>query len=194
MEVPLFVSSGKRAVAVLSPYQERLIYEHLNSDYKIRTRLLLHTGMRIAEAKWLDQHRDCFRKDNGIILLPKVEEIGKKACKITNRTVLLSYAGVKSIEDFFEKNVHFPSYQAMERALKLAATESNIDPKYINPKMYRKTMISWLMACYPEKEAFITNSAGHTIVTMRGHYLGSGFKKDDLKEIKAIFEGWGEAR
>ena len=190
----MFVSSGKRAVAILSPYQERLIYENLNSDYKIRTRFLLHTGMRIAEAKWVDQHRECFRKANGIILLPKVEEIGKKQCKITNRTVLLSHSGILAVEDLFEKNVHFPSYQAMEQALKLAASESNIDKKYINPKMYRKTMISWLMACYPEKEALITLSAGHTIVTMRGHYLGAGFTKEDKKGILQMFEGWGEAR
>ena len=194
MEIPLFVSSGKRAVAILSPYQERLIYEHLNSDYKIRTRFLLHTGMRIAEAKWVDHHRDCFRKANGIILLPKVEEIGKKQCKITNRAVLLSHAGILAVEDFFDKNVHFPSYQAMEQALKLAATEANIDKTYINPKMYRKTLISLLMACYPEKEAAIAASCGHTIVTMRGHYLGAGFTKEDKKEIQSLFWDWGDAR
>lgn len=194
MDTPLYVSSGKRAVAILSPFQERLIYEKLNAEYKIRVRFLLHTQMRISEAMWVDTHRDCFRKDNGIILLPKVEEIGKKQCKITNRTVLLSYAGVKAVEDFFEKNVHFPSYQAMEEALRLAARESNIDPRYITTKMYRKTAISWLMACWPEKEAFISASAGHTFVTMRGHYLGSGFKKDDIKEAREIYAGFGEAR
>lgn len=194
MDTPLFVSSGKRAVAILSPFQERLIYEKLNADYKIRVRFLLHTQMRVAEAKWVDTHRECFRKDNGIILLPKTEGLGKKQCRITNRTVNLSYAGVKAVEDFFEKNVHFPSYQAMESALKLAAKEANIDPRFINPKMYRKTAISWLMSCWPEKEAAICGSAGHTFVTMRGHYLGSGFRKDDIKEMKEIFAEWGEAR
>lgn len=194
MQVPLYVSSGKRNVAVLSPFQERLIYEHLNADYKIRVRFLLHTQMRISEARWVDTHRDSFRKDNGIILLPNVEEIGKDRATIKNRAVLLSYEGVKAVEDFFNKNVHLPSYQAMEAALKLAAKESDIDPRYIVPKMYRKTGISLLMSCWPEKEAFITQSAGHTFVTMRGHYLGSGFKKDDIKEAKEMFAGWGEAR
>lgn len=194
MDIPLFVSSGKRAVAILSPLQERLIYEHLNSDYKMRARFLLHTQMRISEAIWVNTHRECFRKDNGIILLPKVQEIGKHQCRITNRTVLLSHNGVKAVEEFFEKNVGFPSYTAMENALKRAAKEANIDPRYINPKMYRKTAISLLMACWPEKEAFITASAGHTFVTMRGHYLGSGFRKDDIKEARELFEGFGEAR
>lgn len=194
MQVPLYVSSGKRNVAILSPFQERLIYEHLNADYKIRVRFLLHTQMRISEAKWINAHREHFRKENGIILLPKVEAIGKKRATISNRTVHLSNEGIKAVEDLFEKNVGFPSYQAMEHALKLAAKESDIDPRYINPKMYRKTAISWLMSCWPEKEAFITASTGHTIVTMRGHYLGSGFKKDDQKEMRERFAGWGEAR
>jgi len=194
MQIPLYVSSGKRNVAVLSPYQERLIYEHLNADYKIRVRFLLHTQMRISEARWVDTHRECFRKENGIILLPKVLEIGKKRATISNRTVLLSHAGVKAVEDFFEKNVHLPSYQAMEMALKLAAKESDIDPRYVTPKMYRKTAISLLITCWPEKEAIICSSAGHTFVTMRGHYLGAGFRKEDQKEARELFDGFGEAR
>jgi integrase len=150
--------------------------------------------MRISEARWVDTHRECFRKENGIILLPKVMEIGKKRATISNRTVLLSHAGVKAVEDFFEKNVHFPSYQAMETALKLAAKESDIDPKYITSKMYRKTAISLLITCWPEKESIICGSAGHTFVTMRGHYLGAGFRKEDQREARELFDGFGEAR
>ena len=121
MIVPLYVSSENRKVAVLTPREVRILEEYMNADYKIRTRFLLHTAMRIAEAKYVDLNRNAFRKENGAIFLPKVKGLGKKKCTISNRTVLLSHVGVSAVEDFFDKNVHLPSYQAMEQALKLAA-------------------------------------------------------------------------
>ena len=194
MIVPLFVGTGKQSIAVLTPYQVRLIDDKLNADYKIRTRFLLHTAMRIAEAKYVDTHRDTYKRENGAIFLTQVKDIGKKKCTIKNRVVHLSEVGVKAVEDFFEKNVHLPSYQAMETAIKLAAKEADIDNRYITTKMYRKTLISWLIQCSPEKESIILYSAGHTQATMRGHYLASGFKKDDIREMKELLSKWGEAR
>lgn len=194
MIVPLYVSSENRKVAVLTPREVRILEEYMNADYKIRTRFLLHTAMRIAEAKYVDLNRNAFRKENGAIFLPKVKGLGKKKCTISNRTVLLSHVGVSAVEDFFDKNVHLPSYQAMEQALKLAAREADFDDSGITTKMYRKIIISWLIQCFPERETAITKSAGHDPNTMRGHYLTSGFRKDDIREMRELLEGWGEAR
>lgn len=192
MIVPLFVSTGKRAVAVLTPTQVRLIDEHLNADYKVRTRFLLHTAMRLVEAKYVDTHRETYRKDHHAIFLNKVDGLGKKRCTITNRAVMLSSAGVIAVEDFFDKNVHFPTYQAMEPAIRLAAKEADFDTRYITTKMYRKTMVSWLINCYPERESQILHFAGHNEATMRGHYLTYGFRKEDMKDMKEVIAGWGE--
>lgn len=192
MIVPLYVSSGKRAVAVLTPTQVKLIEDKLNADYKIRTRYLMQTAMRIVEAQYVDMHRDCYRKDHSAIFLPKVEGMGKARCTITNRVVMLSESGIKAVEDFFEKNTHLPVYQSMEPALKLAAKEADFDTRYITTKMYRKTMVSWLINCYPELESKILHFAGHDQTTMRGHYLSYGFRKEDVKDMRDALKGWSD--
>ena len=194
MIVPLYVSSGKRAVAVLTPHQVQLIEDHLNADNKIRTRFLLYTAARIAEARYIEAHPETFRKENGAIFLPKVDGMGKKRCTVSNRAILLSVKGIAAVQDFFEKKCHIPTYQSLEPALKLAAKEADFDTRYITTKMYRKTMISWLIQCWPQRESAILLSAGHTQATMRGHYLGTGFRKDDIADMQDRIEGWGEAR
>lgn len=193
MIVPLIIGSGKRNVAILTPSQVQLIDGKLNADYKIRTRFLLQTGLRISEARYVDQHRECFRKENAAIFLPKVEGIGKKRATVQNRAVLLSPAGILAVEDFFEKNVGLPSYPAMEKAISLAAKEADFDTRYITTKMYRKTILSWLMACFPEQEAKILYSMGHTAQTSRAHYLAFGFRKDDIADMRRELQHWGES-
>ena len=191
MIVPLFVSTGKRAVAVLTPQQESLIDSFLNADYKIRKNFLLQTAVRIVEGRFISQHPECYRKENAAVFLPKVEEIGKKRCTIDNRAVMLSPDGIKAVEDFFDKKVGLPSYQAMEPAFKRAAKRADIDTRYITSKMYRKTMISWLINVYPERKEAITHFAGHDDVTMLNHYITYGFRKDDVKDMKDRVAGWG---
>lgn len=192
MIVPLYVSSGKRAVAVLTPNQVKLIDDKLNADYKIRTAYLLQTAMRLVEAKYVDTHRECYKKDHSAIFLNKVVDIGKARCTIKNRAVMLSPKGIKAVEDFFEKDVHLPVYQSMEPAIKLAAKEADFDTRYITTKMYRKTMVSWLINCFPEMESKILHFAGHNQDTMRGHYLSYGFKREDVKDMRDELQGWGE--
>ena len=193
MIVPLFVGSGKRNVAVLTPTQVRAIDDKLNSDYKIRTRFLLQTGLRIAEARYVNLNRDCFRKENGAIFLPKVDGVGKARATIKNRSVLLSPSGIASVEDFFDKNPGLPSYPAMEKAIRLAAREADFDINYITTKMYRKTLLTWLMTCYPEQEAKILYSLGHNSQTSRAHYLAYGFRKDDIADMRKELNGWGDS-
>lgn len=193
MIVPLNVSSGKRAVAVLTPNQVKLIEDKLNADYKIRTRYLLTTFMRLVEASYVDVHRETFREDHCAIFLPKNQEIGKERATIVNRTISLTPKGVSAVKDFFDKNVHIPRYQSMEPAIRLAAKEAGFDIRYITTKMYRKTYVSWLIHAFPERETSILHSAGHSLGVMRGHYLAKGFKKEDIKDIKDEVQGWDEA-
>jgi len=195
MIVPLFVGTGKgkRKVAVLVPKEWHLIETQLNADYKIRGNFLLQTAMRISEAKYVAEHPECVRKENMAIFLPRVEEIGKKKCKIKNRAIMLSPQGMKAVEDFFEKKVGFVSYTAMEAAFKRAARDADFDTSCITTKMLRKTMISWLVSCFPEKQMQIEHSAGHTFDTMSGHYVTFGFGKENIKDMKSELEGWGES-
>jgi integrase len=198
MIVPLFVSSGKRCVAVLTPKEKNQILDRLNDEYRIRANFLLETHVRIAEAYYLNKHPECYRKANGAIFLPNVEEIGKVRCTIKNRAIILSRSGIAAVDKFFEKDektkksVGLVTYQSMEEVFKRAARDADFDTKYITTKMFRKTMISWLMACFPERQSQVQHSAGHNYATMQGHYVTYGWRKDDIKDMRDETAGWGE--
>jgi integrase len=81
----------------------------------------------------------------------------------------------------------------MTPVFKLAAKEADIDPRFIETKMLRKTFISWLINCYPERRSMIAASAGHTAETMDGYYITFGFRREDVKEMREETKGWGEA-
>lgn len=192
MIVPITISGGKgkRQSAVLTPSQYHLIEGKLNADYKIRADFLLQTGLRLVEARWVDKNRTTFREENMAIFLRHVEEIGKKRCTIENRTTLLSPKGVQAVKLFFEKDVHLPSYQAMDLVFKRAARDAGIDPTHVTPKSLRKTWITWLMVAFPERRMQIAHSVGHDLTTMQNHYLAYGWKKDEQKEMIAEVAGW----
>ena len=195
MIIPLKKSSRskKSEVAVLTPIQAKNIRDKLNPVYQIRWDILLHTAMRIVEAKHFGEHPEYFRKENGAIFLKPIESIGKKRCTIKERAIMLSPNGVKAVEEFLEHKVGFAAYQNMEEALVLASEKADFETKSITTKMLRKTMISWLMTVYPEREAQISHFAGHDVNTMRGYYLTYGWRKEDIKDMRDTLIGWGEA-
>jgi integrase len=192
MIVPLFVSSETgRKVAVLTPREKNLLYEHLNMDYRIRCDFLLYSHVRIAEGYWLIDHPECFREENGAIFLPNVEEIGKKRGTIKNRTIMLNPAGFAAVKKFFKDGVGLPRYQSMEEVLKRAGKDADFDVSYLVPKMWRKTWISWAMTSHPEKMSAIQHSSGHNYATMQGHYITYGFRKEDRKDMEFETADWG---
>lgn len=193
MIVPLFVGSGKRVVGVLTPREKNLLFEQLNPDYKILAEFLLQTAMRITECKYVYLMPTAFREENAAIFLPNVGEYGKARCTIKNRAVMLSPKGVDAVKNFLGSKIYFPTYQSMEEAFKRAAMNADFDTKYITTKMLRKTMISWLMACYPERISQIQHSAGHNYATMQSHYVTYGWRKEDVKDMREETRGWGEA-
>jgi integrase len=192
----MIVPLTKNNVAVLTPAQWHLIENHLNADYKIRGDFLLQTAMRVTECYYVSRHPETFKEDHGAIFLPKVEgeeKFGKTRAKQKERAVLLSPRGVAAVKLFFGKSMAFPTYQAMQPAFVLAAEEADFDTRFITTKMLRKTVISWLINCYPERRGMIAASAGHTTETMDGYYITYGFRKEDVKEMREETAGWGEA-
>ena len=195
MIVPLDITygKGKRHVAVLTPSQWLAIKDKLNDAYKIRFEYLLQTGMRISEAGYILEHQERFREENGAIFLPRVEGMGKDKCKNIARQVMLSPEGIKVVKEIIEKNIKLLAYQNMEQVFKRAARDADIDTKYITTKCLRKSIVSWLMACYPERQEQIAFSIGHDYNTMRGHYLTYGWRKEDIADMRNYVKGWGEA-
>ena len=85
-----------------------------------------------------------------------------------------------------------PQRVAFRDALKRYAELAGIGAEGINPKMFRKTMVSWLVACYPEKTLAIQSSMGHDADTIVHNYLGMVFTREqmDTMRIKYLNE-WG---
>jgi len=189
----MIVPISKNGVAVLTPREWKLIHNQLNADYKIRGEYLLQTAMRITEARFVADHPECFRKDNGAIFLPMVPGMGKRKCKQKERAVLLSPAGVAAVQSLYATNTKIPTYQTMDLTFKRAAKDADFDIRSITTKMLRKTFLTWLMSCYPERQGMIASSAGHTNDTMQSHYITFGFKKEDVNEMRSEIFKWGEA-
>jgi integrase len=80
----------------------------------------------------------------------------------------------------------------MRKAFILAASKS-IGTEGITPKMFRKTLVSWLIKCMPEKAFEISASMGHDLNTMRGHYVGIAFERKDVEDMRVFLKSWGEA-
>jgi len=192
MIVPLSVTSqsGKSAKAVLTPKEKDMIWDKLNPVYKIRFNFLLYSYMRIVEAMHTANHPEYFRKENRAIFLPIVPGIGKAKCTINRRTIILSDNGINAVEEFFNHKVGFAAYQNMEDAIVLAAKKADFDIKYISTKCLRTTVVSWMMAIFPNQQSQISRCVGHDIYTMNDYYLATGFrpndKKDMIEELKGL--------
>ena len=214
MILPLLKGKVGKEVAVFSPFEWRLIESKLNADYKIRFNFLMYTGMRISEARYVSKHPDCFREANEAIFLPyidgerrpkkapdgtlippsKEEKLGKVRAKMKDRAVLLNDKGVAATNLFFDQHMGFPTYQAMEGALKRAARAADFDVRNIYVKSTRKTWVSWLLNTFPEQEQRISLSMGHDRETMQYYSVVQGFKKDDYPDMRAETKGWGTGR
>lgn len=193
MIVPFTKTYRTRTTAILSPREKTLFFDQLNADYKIRFEFLYQTAMRLREAMYFAEHPEIYKKENALIALPYVPGMGKKMCTIKARHILLSPAGIKIVEEFIEKKMKFPSYQAMDDVCKRAARDADFKSDGIVPKMFRKMYISHLMATNPELQSKIAQSVGHTVETMEGSYLIYGWKKEDVAQMRIDNNGWGVA-
>jgi integrase len=85
-----------------------------------------------------------------------------------------------------------PSRSSTNEAFKRAAKKAGISERGIVPKMFRKTLISWLVACYSDKHILIAMHAGHTVEVMQKNYLTIVFAKNDVEDMRSFLRGWGE--
>ena len=179
---------------ILTPREYRLLRENLNAKYQIISDVLLNTGMRVEEfwdlldhSQWYDPARRC-------IDLPK-GAIKKKKAIYQERTILLTPDGCDALKTLYAANgsIRYTSRVNMGAALKRAASAARIGDQGIVPKMFRKTLVSWLIACYPDRAFQISASIGHELETMRVHYANLGFQQRDVEEMQRFLQGWGKA-
>lgn len=196
----------KQSTRILTPAEWYLLREHLPITYTVICDVLLNTGMRVEEFwefaahTFIDprngnQHiNNWFSASRRCIDLPECA-IGKSRCTIKQRTILLSPDGVRAVETLISmgSSIKYTDRSNMRKMLIKSAVAAGLDPQGITNKMFRKTLVSWLMATIPEKDAYILYSVGHSQETQHRHYLSMGFVKRDVEDMRKFLHGWGEA-
>lgn len=158
------------------------------NKYPLMCDMLMHTGMRIVEAQALKP--DMYRASRHVIADVKCNKVKSKSA---SRTIMLSLPGCDAVEEWLASGLTVPSRISMGETLRRYARISGIGAEGITPKMFRKTLASWLIACYPEQTQYIAKSMGHDLVTLNTHYLGVGFQRAEIEMMRELLKGWGVA-
>ena len=175
------------------PREYAKLRESMNGDYRILCDALLHTGMRITEFEIFLKHHDWYKPSRRCIDLPKLA-IKKKATLYKQRSVILSLKGCDAIQRIVDEGITtMPKRQSFNPYVDDAAIRAGLGKEHICVKMFRKTIISWLVACFPERQMYINHSAGHTRDVQLNDYLGVQFRREDVEDMRIILKGWGEA-
>jgi integrase len=188
----IIIRQGSR---ILTPKEYAKLRENLdpNFGYRIISDVLLNTGLRIVEFWNLSKHKEWYHGSARVIDLPAAGACKKPKCKKTDRTIKLTANGCKALDTFFGMELEFRDRTAMREALIRAAIKAGFGKEGINPKMFRKCLVSWLVECRKDlgiDSLEITATMGHSQDTMIDNYLGIGFGKDDHIDMLEFLKGW----
>jgi hypothetical protein len=183
----------KQDCCVLTPRQWYLMREHLNAKYQIICDCLINTGMRVEEFWELVDHPHWYSASRRCIDLPKTA-IKKSRCTIKERTILLTPEGCNAIETMIAANgsIKYTDRSNMRKSLIKAAIDSGMQSDGIMPKTFRKSLVSWFCAAIPEKDLYFCESIGHSREIRAKHYMGMGFERRDVEDMRKFLRGWGE--
>jgi integrase len=184
---------------ILTPREYYLMREELNPKYKIISGVLINTGMRVEEFWDFRDHPHWFDAARRCIDLPKgskakgIPGIKKTKSAYQERTVNLTVEGCDAIKTLISMNssIRYTNRVNMGAALKRAAKKARIGETGIVPKMFRKSLVSWLVTCHPERYVQISSSIGHELETMRIHYANLAFERRDTEDMRKFLNGWG---
>lgn len=185
----------KDSTRVLTPKEHFKLKACLSAEYNCICDVRLHTGMREPEMIKFSQHPEWYDARRRCIELPR-KAIRKEKTIYKTRQVNLTLDGCVAVDHFIKmirSNMKIPSRQATIGVLCRAAEEAQLPEgdKGICPKMYRKTLVSWLMCTYPERMFQIANNMGHTLEVMQNNYTNLSFAPEDAADIKKFLKGWG---
>lgn len=190
----------KQGARILFPGDYELLRAQMPGYYQVLCDAMLQSGMRPVEFDRFDP--SWYWGSRRIIQMPK-DSCLKEKCKFTERTIRLSLAGCDAFDRLTKVTTKFkgkdipvlemrPRRVAFRDALCRYAKKAGIGTEGITPKMFRKTLVSWLVACYPEKSLYIQSSMGHDTDTIVNNYLGTVFTRDEIEKIRGSYlNDWG---
>lgn len=190
----------KQGSRILFPADYQKLRERMPRYYQLICDANLLSGMRPVELSRFSP--DWYRASRRVIQLPD-DACLKQRAKYKARTITLSLAGCDAFDKFVSEKIKhkgkevfayqmIPKRVAFRDALIRYAALAGIGTEYINPKMFRKTLVSWLIACHPERQAHIQSSMGHDGDTIVSNYLGVGFTREQMDEMRNKYlNDWG---
>lgn len=190
----------KQGSRILFPADYQKLRECMPRYYQLICDANLLSGMRPVELSRFSP--EWYRASRRVIQLPD-DACLKARAKYKSRSITLSLAGCDAFDKLVTEKIRYkkkdvfayqiiPKRVAFRDALLRYATLAGIGTDGINPKMFRKTLVSWLIACYPEKQAYIQASMGHDGDTIVNNYLGVGFTREQMDQMRNTYlNNWG---
>ena len=190
----IIIRQGSR---ILTPKEYFKLREALdpNFGYRMMIDVLLNTGLRVVEFWNMVKNPNWYHASSRVVDLPASGACKKPKCKAKDRTIRLTAQGCKAIETMFGAEIAFRDRTAMREALIRAAIKAGLGKDGINPKMFRKCLVSWLFECRKDigiDSADIFVNMGHSEDTSIEHYLGIKFSPEDKTDMMVFLKGWRE--
>jgi len=189
----ILVRNGSRILVPTQFYDLRM---HLNSDYKKIVDGLLNTGARVTEFWYIVKNPQNYHASKRLIDLPAIGACKKPKCKTTDRTIILSARGVRAMDTIYAEEIGYRDPTCIQKALKRAAKKAGFTTTDgINSKMFRKMLVSWLLASRKElgiDALDIRLSMGHSTDVMVEDYAGTKFADNERKDMITFLSGWGK--
>jgi integrase len=191
----------KQGARIFTPVDYEKLREKMPRYYQLICDALLLSGMRPVELSRFKP--SWYRASRRVIELPEGACL-KDKCQYKNRTIKLSLAGCDAFDSLTTEKIkfkgkelfvyeHIPKRVAFRDAMIRYAKLAGIGSEGMMEKMYRKTLVSWLIACFPEKQAYIQASMGHNQDTIVENYLGIVFTRDQIDVMRTKYlNEWGE--
>jgi hypothetical protein len=189
----IIMKAGSR---ILTPSIASRIRAHLNKEFQMIFDVQLNTGVRQVEFWWLMRNPQCYHPTHRLIDLPKEGACKKPKCKSDARTIRLTVAGARAMDNIYQNRVGAEKPKAERcfgQALTRAAIKAGINPTGINPKCLRKSMESWLVEIRKELGIDfleILANQGHTDKVSVENYLGFAWPESDRRDMLNFFMGW----
>ena len=183
----------KQNTRILTPSEYEALRSKMDAPhYPLICDALLLSGMRPIEFKRF--RPEWYMASRRIIKLPKGACL-KAKCEYKERSINLSLPGCDAFDKLISTKLKFkgkevfawemtPAKVSFGDTLKRYAIAAGIGDEGICPKMFRKTLVSWLTVCFPEKREYIQASMGHNADTIVNNYIGLGFTREEIEQMR----------
>jgi len=175
----------KSGIRILRPVEFRVLINGIPKlENKDKVEVLLYTGARYIEAKWLYEHPEAFKQDFIIMPSQKPKVVHKE------RIIRLNNQGKRAVVNFLRCKTNLPTHVAFDENLIRWCKNAEMNSIGVSVKAFRKAWESWLAVMYPNNWLQIFLSQGHTAKTSMEYYLSLPYTTEDKKDISYYTEGW----